>query len=223
VNANGNAAFYGLLAGGGIVGSAACVATVTGTSYPTVVAQTGTPAPDATGLSTSGTFTKLSDPVFNNNDHVAFIGTLKTSGTNITSKDDTGIWSDFDGTMKLIVQEGQTEPGGSGGKFSKFNQIVLPDVGGVVFQATLTGVPSSANQGVWAMTAGGLKRVVIAGQQLPYRNATQETVKKIAIFQQAANVLGQSRSFDATTQNLVYQATFTGPGSLWGVYKVTFP
>src|SRR5205807_1163884 len=116
-----------------------------------VLLRTGDPAPDATGLSISGSFAKISDPVLNNNNRIAFIGTLKTSGTSITSKSDVGIWSDWDGTMKRIVREGDTAPGGYGGKFSAFTQLVLPDDGGPIFLATLSGVPKTQSTGVWAV------------------------------------------------------------------------
>jgi len=97
---------------------------------------------------------------------------------------------------------------------------VLPDVGGPIFLATLSGVPAVQNEGVWALTASkGLVPVVVKGEPLAV-GATTKTVKAIGIFQLPAGVLGQSRSFDASTAGLVYQATFTD--NTWGIYTATF-
>jgi hypothetical protein len=45
-----------------------------------------------------------------------------------------------------------------------------------------------------------------------------KTIQLLQIFPQPAYVTGQSRSFDASTGNLVYQATFGD--ETWGIYKV---
>jgi hypothetical protein len=145
-----------------------------------------------------------------------------TGGTNgATGTTDTGIWSDWDGTMKRIVREGDGAPGFGGGKFSSFKQLVLPDAGGPVFLATLSGVPATQNTGVFAMTHDGtLVSIVRTGDLLDLRGKPK-IVKTIGIFQLAPFVLGQSRSFDASTANLVYQAAFTD--GTWGIYTVAFP
>ena len=163
-------------------------------------------------------FTKLSDPVLNNHDHVAFLGTTK-AGANPST---TGIWSDWDGTMKQVVKAGDTAPGGFGGKFAAFTQIVLPDVGGPIFLATLSGVPKSQSTGLWAIASDEtLTPIVVTGDTtntLDFHGVA-ETVKSLSIFQTAPGVRGVSRSFDASTGNLVFKAGFTD--GLWGMYKFT--
>ena len=102
------------------------------------------------------------------------------------------------------------------------SQLVLPDVDGPIFLADLDGVPSTQNQGLYAvMPDGSVLRVVAKGDSLPFRNGAQKTVKTIGVFQQPAEAVGQSRSFDASTGTIVYQATFTD--GTWGIYRATFP
>jgi probable HAF family extracellular repeat protein len=218
VNANGTAAFSLALSGTGVnAHNNAAIAVLSGATF-NVAARTNDPAPNKQGTASNAAFSKLSDPVLNNLDHVAFIATLKNGG--VTGTNNTGVWSDADGTMKLIVQKGDDAPGYGGGKFASFDQIVLPDIGGVVILATLSGQPATKNQGVWAVTNGKLSSVVREGDMLDV-NGTSKKVSKLGIFQITPMAMGQSRSFDASTANLVYQATFTD--GTWGIYKAAFP
>jgi hypothetical protein len=218
INANASVAFEAVLTGSGInSGNNTGIGLVTSGTQG-IFWRIGDPAPDATGTSTNGTFAKISDPVLNNNDAIAFVGALKTSGTSITSKSDTGIWSNAQGALKRLVREGDSAPGG--GTFSSFTQIVLPDVGDVIFTATLASVPSGMNTGIFAVAGdGSITLVSRTGTLMPVRSV-MKTIKSLQIFQQAPFVLGQSRSFDASTANLVYQATFTD--GTWGIYEVAF-
>jgi len=212
VNANTSVAFHADLLGSGVTGlNNQAIGLVTGSTQGVVV-RTGDFAPDISGSTSALGFKKLSDPVLNNNDHIAFLGTLKTGSSGVTGSTDTGIWSDWDGSMKLIVREGDLAPGGGGGSFSSIKQLVLPDVGGPIFLATLSGVPAVQNTGVWAVAPDGtLTMVVKTGATLDTK-----TVKSITIFPLAQGAIGQSRSFDTSTGKIVYQANFTD-GS-WGIY-----
>jgi len=58
------------------------------------------------------------------------------------------------------------------------------------------------------------------GQQLDF-HGTAKTVKSIQIFVQAGGAMGQSRSFEAGTGKLVYQATFDD--GTWGIYQAALP
>jgi hypothetical protein len=118
-----------------------------------------------------------------------------------------------------FVSTGDDAPGGPG-EFSAFKQIALMDSGDVVFEATLSGVPASRNSGVWASTPGGIIPILVTGQQLDF-HGTAKTVKSIQIFEQASGAMGQSRSFDASTGKLVYQATFND--GTWGIYQAALP
>ena len=231
VNANGSVAFLSVV-DGYPVGPGANINTsmiwlVTDGTNAQKIARVGNNAPDISGSNTPAVFSKLSDPVLDNNDRIAFAGTLQTGGTSgVAAADDTGIWVAGVDTGNQIARKGDTAPDSTGapgvGKFSSFLQLVLPDVGGPVFLATLSGVPVGDDEAVFALTKRGtLVRVVGKGDtNLPTRDSNQRTVKSIGIFQTAPDVVGQSRSFDASTGNLVYQATFTD--GTWGVYLVTF-
>ncbi|GEM_PF-3890831 len=182
--------------------------------------RTGNQAPDTSGTSTNAIFTKMSQPLLNENGSTAFVASLKVdAAAGVTKANDTGIWSDADGPLKEVVREGDPAPG-STGKFASFQQLVLPDVGGPIFVAKLSGVPATGNVGVWAKRTSGIMRVVITGDQLDV-HGTLKTVKKFAIFQLAPMVMGQSRSFTASTGEIVFQATFTD--GTWGIYTATLP
>jgi hypothetical protein len=181
----------------------------------TVVAAAGTADPV-----TGAILTKVSDPVLSGNGTLAFIGTLKPGTGGTTTTNATGVYVSQSGTLSLVARQGDVAPG-SAGKFTVFNQVVAMNAGYVVFLASLTGVPASQNQGIWAaMPDGSLTPVVEKGNLLDF-HGTNKTVKSIGIFQQASNFLGQSRSFDTDAGILVYEATFTD--QTWGIYQVLLP
>jgi hypothetical protein len=224
VNASATVAFSLALSGSGVNGTNNSAIGLVSASFQGVLVRTGSNAPDITGSSSGLVFKKLSDPVLNNNDAIAFIGTVKTGGTaGATGSNDTGIWSNWDGTLKLVVREGDPAPNatsGTTGSFSIFKQVVLPDVGGPIFLATLRGVPGKANTGVWALAPNGtLELIVKTGDPLDF-NGTPKLVKSIGIFQLAPAALGQSRSFEASTADVVFQANFAD--GTWGIYRVTW-
>jgi hypothetical protein len=190
-----------------------------GPSY--VIARRGNLAPDASGAASEATFSELGDPVLNNNGKIAFIGSLKIGVGGVMQSNSRGIWSDSDGAMKEVVRQGDLEPGGSGGKFANFNQIVLPDIGGVIVEAQLSGVPSSQNHGLWAVAHdGSFQRLVQTGETVNAQES-QKKIKNFRIFQTVPYFSGQTRSFNAGSGNLVFQISFTD-GS-WGIFQVAIP
>lgn len=222
VNANGSVAFLSTISGTAITkANNAQVWLVTGgTNYNFVVA-TGSLAADADGNTNTARFAKLSNPVLNNNDRMAFIGTL-VIGSGVLAGTENGIWSNADGTGRQIVREGAIAPGTSGtGTFLAFNQIVLPDAGSVVMLATLAGVPKTASQGIWLTTPDrSLHLVARTGDVVDVRGV-QKTISALSIFPITLYSPGVSRSFDAATGNLVYTATFTDKS--WAIFKATRP
>jgi hypothetical protein len=151
---------------------------------------------------------------------VAFVGTLKESrSAGVTAQNATRIYICVSNTVYEIVSTGDDAPGVPG-KFAAFQQIALMDSGDVIFQATLSGAPASSNSGVWASTPGGIIPILVTGQQLDF-HGTAKTVKSIQIFEQAEAAMGQTRSFDASTGKLVYQATFND--GTWGIYQAALP
>jgi len=199
-----------------------------GTSFQETT-KVGNEAPDSSGNSTSATYAGFSNFVLNNNDQVAAIGFLKPSAPDgVTLANDTGIWSNASGTYEQVARKGDLAPNfvgatGTNGKFAAFVQLVLPDVGGPIFLATLSDLPAVQNEALFAVNPGGiLIRVVGKGDtDLPTRDSVTRTVRSISIFQAPPAVGGQSRSFDAATENIVYQANFTD--GTWAVYEVAFP
>jgi hypothetical protein len=217
VNASGEIAFLMGLEGSGIKPANNSAIEVYSGTQGTLIAQTGGFAPDETGTLTRDVFDILTNPVLNNNGAVAFVGKLRPGQSNVRRRQ--GVWSNAGGTLKQVALEGQPAPGG--GKFSYFKQIVLPDHGDVILLANLVDVPRKDDRGIWAMEDNGsLVKVVRTGDLLEFHGVEKE-VKSLAVFLYAAHETGQSRSFDASTANLVYQATFTDGN--WGIYEVTFP
>jgi len=212
INGAGDVAFFAGLSGSGIKITNSTGIYLDKGSNAGFIARAGDSAPGTTGA-----FSGFGHPVLNNNGAAAFVGTL-TGTDGVTPAPGAGIWSNAGGTLTQIASEGSAAPGG--GTFSSFVQFVLPDVGGVVFLANLSGLPATQSQGLWAVWNGELTRVVGTGDTLDLHGIAK-TVKTIGIFHEVPTALGQSRSFDASTGDLVYTATFTD--GTWGIYEVTPP
>lgn len=182
-----------------------------------LVVRSGSAAPGTGGA----LFKKFSDPVYNNNDAVAFLGTLAVSGATTTASD-TGIWSNDGGTLHLVAREGAQAPGcGSGVVFKTFLQFALPDQGGVLLFAKLggTGVVAANDVGIWAVdSAGTLQLIAREGDLHP---ATGKTIKVLTFLPALSGVSGQTRSFSQSTGDIAYSATFTD--GTFGIFKVVFP
>ena len=181
--------------------------------------RTGDIAPDASGAMGNSTFSSLGDPVLNNNGHVAFLASVHEPRKILTPLV-FGRMQTKRGIMKRIVAQGDVEPG-SGAKFQDFDQIVLPDVGGVIIEASVGGAAGGRRQGLWAVAQNGaLRRLLLDGDSLDF-HGSQKTMKHFNIFQIAPHFSGQTRSFDPGTGSLVFQAVFTD-GS-WGIYQIIAP
>jgi hypothetical protein len=191
-----------------------------------LVVRTGTAAPGTKGA----LFSALSDPVYNNNNAVAFKGTLKSgigdATTHSTPKNNVGIWSNDGGALHLVARQGNQAPGmDSDVVFSSFTQFALPDqggatnTGGVVLLAGVSGkgITSRNNQGIWAVnTAGTLQLIQKEGDAI-----NGKTITALTFLSSVNSEEGQTRSFAQSTGDILYKATFAD-GS-WGIYKVVFP
>jgi hypothetical protein len=120
------------------------------------------------------------------------------------------------GKLERVVRKGDFAPG-TAGSFSSFEQLVLPDVGGPIFVATLSGVPAAQGVGLFAITSSGLSSIVQTGNTLVVGTGAK-IVKSIGVFPAPTSVAGQSRSFDAPSGNIVYLAGFTDGTS--GIFSV---
>lgn len=194
------------------------------------VVRTGTVAPGTNGA----VFSALSDPVYNDNNVVAFMGTLKPNiGDVVTHRtklnpvnNSIGIWSNDNGALHLVARQGQQAPGMDAGVFfSSFLHFALPNqggasnAGGVVLLAGVggKGVLSKSTKGIWAVdTTGNLKLILCEGGAFD-----DKTVKDISFLSSGATEAGQTRNFAQSTGDILFKATFTDDS--WGVYKVVFP
>jgi hypothetical protein len=190
-----------------------------GANARVLVARTGTPAPGygtAPG-STAGTFATLSDPVYADDDSVAFLGKLAVTGT-VNNINNIGIWATTSGSLALAARTGDLAPDSTGTAsaggpvFASFSQFVLPDQGGVVILVTLTigrgGVLSTNDHGIWAVGTDGILREIIRTGEALSVNGTPKIISAITIFNAPSASTGQSRHFNAPG-DLLYKVGFT--------------
>ncbi|HPF37809.1 MAG TPA: PEP-CTERM sorting domain-containing protein [Phycisphaerae bacterium] len=116
-----------------------------------IVAQTGDLAP---GVGGDATLTNLAsgftNAFLNNNDQVAWLGTM--AGTDVTTANDVGLWqSQVGGGDTLVVREGDAVPGLVDTFFGAPTNIIMNNLGQIVFTSSLTGgaVTSSDNWSIW--------------------------------------------------------------------------
>jgi len=182
------------------------------------------------GVNGGTTILTLGDPVYNDNDAVAFEETSKVSGSTATI---TTINFNSTGTLESVAQLGTQAPGcATGAKFSAFTALALPDEGGatdqggVVLLATLAtnsaaGVTAATNTGVWAVdNTGTLQLIVRTGDVLPV-NGVNKTITKLSFLPSLPQLANQSRSFAPQNGDLAYLATFSDGST--AIYNVVFP
>jgi hypothetical protein len=221
LNANGDVAFEGTLVTGteGVAASEdAGIWADDNTGTLRLVARTGGAAPG-----TGAKFQTLGNPVYNDNEAVAFRGTLKVVSGEAASTTAAGIWSNSGGTLALVARQGSQAPGcPAGATFKLFNALALPDQGGVIMLATLNGnsnagVVAASNTGIWAVdSAGTLQLIVRKGDVLNGKSITG-----LSFLPLESHVGGQSRSFNQGTGDLTYKATFSDGTS--AITTVVFP
>jgi len=196
----------------------------TSTGEGHLVARSGT----GTAPGTSATFLSFNDPVYNDNEAIAFRATLNLPKSQAATA--TGLWCDSTGSLTLVAQQGTTQAPGcpDGATFSAFTELALPDQGGatnqggVIFLATLNanpaaGVTTANNLGIWAVdNTGTLQLIVRTGDILDGK-----TVTGLAFLPVETYVNGQTRSFAQSTGDLVYLATFSDKST--AIVNVVFP
>ena len=179
-----------------------------------LIARTGT----GSAPGTTATFAAFTDPIYNDNEVMAFQATLTVGSGQATATTNSGIWCDSGEPLTLIAQTGVTPAPGcpAGATFSAFNELVLPNQGGstnqggVIFLATLNtnaaaGVTSSNNLGIWAVDNTGTLQLVVRTGDI----VNNKTVTGIAFLPAETIVNSQSRSFAQANGDLVYLATFS--------------
>jgi hypothetical protein len=193
----------------------------------TLVAQTGASAPDVNGNPSGAVFATLDDPVYNDNEDVAFYGTLKLATGLVATTTENGVWASSGFTLGLVAREGGVAPGANGATFATFSSVGLSDSAGAIVSATLTastatGVTTANNQGVWeGADAAGLTLMLRNGETVT-TDATLNPLKTIANFKFLPTetcVNGQTRGFGPTTGHIVATATYTDKST--GIIEVT--
>ena len=132
-----------------------------------LVALEGSAAP---GTSSDASFDQLSFtvPAFNNAGLVAFAVGLV--GVDVNTENDSGIWSEGGGELRLIAREGSDAPG-TGITFSSFgiHLPVLNDAGHSAFRGTVEGVGVGNGNWdrIWSESVSGLRLIAQAGVAAP--------------------------------------------------------
>ena len=172
-----------------------------------LVAQTGSAAPGTGGA----VFATLGDPVYNNNEDVAFEGTLKIATNLVTAATDTGVWATNDFTLGLVAREGSVAPGTGGATFASFGAVGMSDASGAILSGTLTastalGVTTANNTGVWeGADAAGLTLLLRSGEQTD----SGKTIASFKFLPVEICVNGQTRGFGPINGPIVVNTTYT--------------
>jgi|GEM_PF-2253007 len=183
-----------------------------------LIAQSGNAAPGATG----STYAGFSDPVINNDSEIAFRANLKIGTGDTTATNTVGIWSNHSDSLTLVSRQGTQPPGATGVAFSAFNHFVLPDEGGVIILATVSGfgVTNANNQGIWAQDDDGTLQLVIRKGDFVSVGGVLKSISGIKAFRSLPGLTGQSRTH-SNNGNLSLHLSF--PDGTHSILLITFP
>jgi len=171
-----------------------------------LIAREGSPADD-----TTGEFASFGNPVFANNDHVAFLAKLKSGVGGVTGATAAGIWSNTSGTLELVARQGQqVDTLDAGVLYSQFVTFALPHTGGVVFLAKVkgTGIKGSNDMGIWAADETNSLTLVAREGDLFDINGIDKTISTIQFLPTVKIVGGQTRGFN-NNGDLTFRVVFT--------------
>lgn len=169
----------------------------------------------APGLGADVKFSDFSrPPEFNDAGQSAFYAFL--AGPGVDSTNDLSIWTDRDGTLQLVMREGDSAPGTSAGvRFAdtihRDRDLILNAVGEAAFYMNLTGegIDFTNMAGIWAGQSGGMRIVARTGSAAP---GIESGTYSSDFFPPAFNNAGQTAFF----------ARLSGPnindlnrGSIW--------
>ena len=204
INDYGHVAFRATLAGSGATTANNVGIWAERGTVSKLVARAGTAAVGVTG----GTFATLGDPIYNNRDQTAFIGTLAVSGS-VTTANSTGIWCTGTTGVLALVTRAQTPVAGRP-TFSLFRRVAMPSQGGVMFLADVaagTGVTSANNQGVWAINSRNVLQQVVRKGQTVQVGTVAKVITGFSTLTPPTNPGAQARSFNGSGA-LICTATF---------------
>ena len=165
LNDAGQTAFVGFLdPGGGVTTSNDTGIWSGGAGSVALVAREGDVAPGTS----SATYSGFNAPVLNDAGQTAFRGSLNQGG-DVTTSNNSGIWSEGSGSLALVAREGSPAPGTSSADYRNFSHQALNDAGQTAFTGFLTGgsVTSSNDYGIWSEGSGSLALVAREGDVAP--------------------------------------------------------
>ncbi len=132
------------------------------------VALSGQQPPGTSAGVSFATFDQFEGPAIDAAGRVAIWATL--TGAAVSGANDSGIWSEGGGSLKLVARKGNHAPGTAGGVvFSTFNSPKLNSAGRMAFTSSVSGpgVDSTNDRGIWSEGPGVLALVAREGSPAP--------------------------------------------------------
>ena len=105
---------------------------------------------------------------FNKLGQTAFLGHL--AGDEIDTSNDSGIWTERDGSLSLLVREGDPAIGtGTGVEFNRLGEPTFNSAGTVTFAGAVTGpnIDDLNDTGIWVTNGDSLSLIVREGDHVP--------------------------------------------------------
>jgi len=138
----------------------------------------GTPA---AGVSDGSTFLSFGRPMLNAAGRVALTATL--DGPNITNLNETGIWSETAGGLRLVAREGMDTPGVTGMQFLGIDPgIAVDDSGRVAFEAVIGATFSQTTyDSIWMEGPNGLEMIARVGGQMTIGPGDVRTITDLGV------------------------------------------
>ena len=150
------------------------------------------------------------------------MGTFSATVPGVVKANAAGVWATSTGSLAPVAGVGELAPGCLKAHFGAFTQLALPDQGGVILVATLTGagVTPANNDGVWAVnTAGKLRLIVRKGGTIPVDNVP-EVISTLSALTSTPVTMAQPGGFNSQG-NLIYQTSFKDRSQ--GIFTAIFP
>lgn len=151
-------------------------------------------------------------PVLSDADRIAFRGTLVVGG-DVTTSNDSGIWTDSPGALTLIAREGDAAPGVPAGTvFGQFdnNSYSLNVLGQTAFLGRVTGadITTANDVGIWATDqSGALQLIAREGHSLEVGPGDTRIIKELMFLTGTGNGDSRMSGFNELGQ-LAYWARF---------------
>lgn len=169
----------------------------------------------------SATFAGFSTPILGRaTSTLTFLGTLKkgTGTPKVKKSNDTGIWTNAFGSLRLLAREGSVAPGTSG-SFAKFLSVATaPNAStlrAIPFTAKLRrgkGITAKNDTGLWAMDKNGIVWLLQrTGDDVPLPDLTSAKITALSALKTSTQTAGQGRATNNSGQ-IIYRANLRKKG-----------